>query len=183
MLTPLEIDDVFDLQECGEIIRVVESRLFADAGLVRGEMNDNIRRARIAWLDSEGESVWIFDRLVDTVIAANREHFGFDLTEFAEKAQVAWYDAGQGGHFDWHVDMGDGQFAARRKLTLVVQLSADESYEGGNLELNADGQTRTVSRKLGTATLFPSFTPHRVTPMTRHSRYSMTTWVHGPAFR
>lgn len=183
MLTPLEIDDVFDLRECAEIIRVVDSRLFADAGLVRGERNDNIRRARIAWLDSEGEDLWVFERLMDTVIKANRKHFEFDLTEFAEKMQVAWYDAGQGGHFDWHIDQGDGQFAARRKLTMVVQLSDGESYEGGDLELNANGCPRAVSRRLGSATLFPSFTPHRVTPMARNSRYSMTTWVHGPAFR
>lgn len=183
MLTPFEVDDVFNLHECGEIIRIVEQRLFADAGLVRGEVNDNIRRARIAWLDSDGDAAWVFGRLVDTVIAANRSHFGFDLTEFAEKMQVAWYDAGDGGHFDWHVDIGDGQFAIRRKLTLVVQLSADGSYSGGDLELNADGQPRSVSRRLGTATLFPSFTPHRVTPMTKNSRYSMTAWVHGPGFR
>lgn len=183
MLTPFEIDDVFDLRECGEIIRVVESRLFADARLVRGGINDNIRRARTAWLDSDGEAAWAFERLVDTVIRANRAHFGFDLTEFAEKMQVAWYDASQGGHFDWHVDIGDGQFAIRRKLTLVVQLSDGGSYAGGDLELNADGLPRAVSRKLGAATLFPSFTPHRVTPMTRSSRYSMTAWVHGPAFR
>lgn len=183
MLTPFEIDDVFDLHECGEIIRVVETRMFADAGLVRGGINDNIRRAQTTWLDSEGDSAWVLERLVDTVIDANRAHFGFDLTEFAEKTQVAWYDTAQGGHFDWHVDIGDGQFALRRKLTLVVQLSADDSYRGGDLELNADGLPRAASRKLGTATLFPSFTPHRVTPMTHNSRYSMTTWVHGPAFR
>ncbi|ANK80647.1 MAG: hypothetical protein TEF_07430 [Rhizobiales bacterium NRL2] len=183
MLTPFQIDDVFDLRECGEIIRVVESRLFADAGLVRGGINDNIRRARTAWLDSDGEAAWAFERLVDTVIGANRAHFGFDLTGFDEKMQIAWYDADHGGHFDWHVDIGDGQFAIRRKLTLVVQLSDGDSYAGGDLELNADGCPKAVSRQLGAATLFPSFTPHRVTPMTSNARYSMTAWVHGPAFR
>lgn len=183
MLSPLEVPDVFAGAECAAIVALAEEKLFQDAGLVRGRKHDNIRRARIAWLDDKNGGDWALARVVDAVIAANRRHFDFDLKTFDEKMQVAWYGADAQGHFDWHVDIGDGALAAKRKLTIVVQLSAAETYEGGVLEINAEGRPQPAPRGLGSAILFPSFAPHRVTPITRGARYSLTTWVHGPPFR
>ncbi|MFP4044857.1 MAG: hypothetical protein ACLFTP_09870 [Rhodosalinus sp.] len=62
-------------------------------------------------------------RLIALMREANRDVFGFDLTEFAASPQVAPCAAREGGHFDWHADLGDGPLARRRKLTVVVQLS------------------------------------------------------------
>lgn len=183
MLSPLDLADLFEDYECAEIIRIAEVKQFKDAALVRGEQRDDVRRARIAWLDENAEGDWIFDRLVGFVISANRSHFDFELSEFAEKMQIAWYGAEQSSHFDWHVDVGDGSFAKRRKLTLTVQLSAGGAYEGGDLELNCGGRPQQLSRRMGAAMLFPSFALHRVTPVRAGARYSLTTWVHGPAFR
>jgi len=183
MLTPMDLSQVFDNAECAEIIRIAELRQFSDGGLVRGETDSGIRQARISWLDDTSDAAWVFGRLVDTVITANRGHFGFDLTQFSERMQVAWYDADQGGHFDWHTDIGDGPFAARRKLSVVAQLSHGNDYDGGALEMNTDGHVRAVSRDLGSGILFPSFALHRVSPVTRGHRYSLATWIHGPDFR
>lgn len=182
MLHPLEIADVFSPSECARIIEAVEVTEFANGGLVGGVVADNARRARIAWLDEDGRDAWVFKRLLDTVASANREHFGFRLEDFAEKMQVAWYGAEPGGFFDWHVDFGDGQTAARRKLTVVVQLSQSDNYDGGALETNADGVVRQASRAIGSALMFPSFVLHRVSGVTRGERYSLTLWAHGPAF-
>lgn len=183
MLTPLYLSDVFSPAECDRITGLADAAAFADAALVRGERLDNIRKARVTWLEETRDTAWILDRIIGTVTAANRTHFGFDLTEFAEQAQIAWYDAGAGGHFDWHVDIGDGRLARMRKLTLVVQLTDGADYEGGTLEVNAAGHGAAVGRARGSATLFPAFMPHRVAPVTRGARYSLTIWVHGPDFR
>lgn len=183
MLAPTSLPAVFTAEECSRIVDFTMAEEFADAGLVRGDRLANIRRARIHWLDEAGSAAWVFDRLVDAVARINRDHFGFDLTEFAERMQVAWYGGESGGHFDWHSDIGDGQFAARRKLTVVVQLSEPADYRGGALETNAGGQLRAAETALGSATAFPSFVLHRVTPVTAGARYSLTAWVHGPAFR
>lgn len=183
MLDPLHLTEVFSIPECDRIIEIADSAAYDDAALVRGGRHDNIRKARVTWLDETKDADWIFDRITGTVIAANRSHFGLDLSEFAERAQVAWYGAEAGGHFDWHVDIGDGQLAAKRKLTMVIQLSDGDDYEGGALELNSRGHADPVPRARGDAMLFPAFTLHRVTRVTRGARYSLTTWVHGPAFR
>ncbi|NIY73940.1 2OG-Fe(II) oxygenase [Marivivens donghaensis] len=183
MLTPLNISAMFSTSECDEIIRLAMAEGPREAGLVRGRQNESIRTARISWLDETGDAAWVFDRVMATVASANREHFGFDLTEFAERSQVAIYEANNDSHFDWHSDIGAGTFAEKRKLTLVAQLSDAADYQGGLLELNGTGQVETAATERGGATLFPSFIPHRVTKVTEGIRYSLTTWVHGPAFR
>jgi PKHD-type hydroxylase len=183
MLHPLEIAHVFTPEQCRGIITAALAGPFKDAALVGGLQADNARRARIFWLDDAGESASTFRRLLDTFADANRSHFDFALDDLAERMQVAWYGAETGGFFDWHVDFGDGPIAARRKLTMVIQLSEADVYEGGALETNADGVVRQASRLIGSALVFPSFVLHRVAPVTRGERYSLTLWSHGPAFR
>lgn len=183
MITPLPIDNVFTSQECQQIVALAEHAPRVDAALVGGNQASNIRRSENFWLDDEGAAGWVFRRLLETVAAANRHHFNFALEEFQERMQVAKYDAIQAGFFDWHTDCGSGPLAARRKLTIVVQLSEDLTYDGGTLETNADGHVKAASRLVGSGLILPSFVLHRVTPVTRGERHSMTLWAHGPAFQ
>lgn len=183
MLSPVFLPDALSDAECDALRALVAARAMKDAGLVRGATAHDIRRAEIAWLDDIPEALWVMDRLMALVARANRESFGFDLTDFGESAQVARYGAERQGHFDWHCDIGAGNWAARRKLTVVVQLSDPQDHDGGALELRPDSNTVTAPRQRGLATLFPSFVLHRVTPVTAGTRWSLTLWSHGPAFR
>ncbi len=183
MFTPYSLPEAFDAAECDRIIALAGSASLADAGLVRNASDHNIRRADLAWLDEREGSDWVMERIITLVARANREAFDFALTEFAESAQVARYGAEREGHFDWHSDIGAGAAASRRKLTMVVQLSQPDGYEGGALELMPDAHIRKAASGLGTATVFPSFVLHRVTPVTAGERWSLTIWAHGPAFR
>ena len=182
-LAPLHVPGAFDPLECDAIIGLAEAAGHAQAGLVQGRTDGDMRRARIAWLDDAGEAGWVFDRIAEITADANRRRFDFALTEFAERMQAAAYDAGDAGHFDWHMDHGAGPLAARRKLTFVAQLSRGSAYEGGDLEIAMGGRTETLSRARGDAVLFPAFLLHRVTPVTAGTRRSLTLWAHGPAFR
>ena len=96
---------------------------------------------------------------------------------------MARYGAEREGHFDWHSDIGEGALASKRKLTMVVQLSAPGAYEGGALEVMPSHHVIQACREQGSATLFPSVLLHRVTPVTEGERHSLTIWAHGPAFR
>lgn len=176
------IRSLFSESEAGDVIRLAADAGTAQATLVGGAMHHNIRRAKIAWLDDEGSGRWVMQRIVDAVAEANRETFRFALDGFEEKLQVATYDERDRGHFDWHTDTGGGPLAARRKLTVVAQLSPPESHEGGELQLNPAGQPFAASRRTGDAVVFASFVLHRVTPVTKGERHSLTCWVHGPDF-
>jgi PKHD-type hydroxylase len=175
--------EAFSAADCDRIIALAEAAPASDARLVGQVRDHNLRRADLVWIDDVPETGWIMDRLIDVVRDANRVVYGFDLTEFAESPQIARYAAERAGHFDWHSDIGDGQLAARRKLTLVVQLTSPEDYVGGVLELRPGVQIVTAGTGRGTATLFPSYMLHRVTPVTGGIRHSLTVWAHGPAFR
>lgn len=169
--------------DCDALVALCQAGPMKDAGLVRQTTAHQIRRAELSWLDDLPEAAWVMDRMMRLTAQANRDAFGFDLTEFAESAQVARYGAERAGHFDWHSDIGAGALAAKRKLTIVVQLSDPEDYRDGALQLRPDSSVREAPRDRGTAIVFPSFVLHRVTPVTQGTRWSLTLWSHGPAFR
>lgn len=174
---------VLDPAACDRLVALSEAAPARDGGLAGGVTDHGYRRADLVWLDDLPEAGWAMDILIRAVAQANRESFGFDLSDFAESAQIARYDAARQGHFTWHSDIARTGLAARRKLTVVVQRSDPAGYEGGALELRPDSHVRTADAARGTAIVFPSFVLHRVTPVTRGTRHSLTLWAHGPAFR
>lgn len=120
---------------------------------------------------------WLYDLLTEYVFEANK-FFKFQLTGFMENIQFLHYgdDIG-GGHYDWHMDCGRG--IATRKLTVIVQLSDPADYEGCRTEILFNGM---VSDVKGSVTIFPSYLPHRVLPLTSGKRDVLVAWVNGPTF-
>ncbi|WP_434053265.1 MAG: 2OG-Fe(II) oxygenase [Roseibium sp.] len=174
---------LFTSSECSGILHLSQGKTQDSGGLVGGVQQSDIRRARISWLDDEGPAAWVMKRIMEAVAQANREAFDFDITEFRERLQVARYDGGEAGHYDWHSDIGEGRIAQFRKATIVTQLSPSNEYEGGGLEINLGNRIMSVPRDQGSAVVFASFMLHRVVPVTRGARSSLTCWSHGPRFR
>jgi PKHD-type hydroxylase len=125
------------------------------------------------------ETDWLFRRMASVVESVNR-FFQFDLTIMNEGIQFTRYES-PGGNYDWHSDYGHGM--ATRKLSLTVQLTDPDEYEGGELELNPEGEPFTLDKARGRAYAFPSYTLHRVKPMMTGTRHSLVVWVAGPPFR
>lgn len=182
MFAPVMFESLFSITECAAL-RSLAAASLAAAALVGGVRAQEIRSAEIAWLDHEGSASWAFDRCFRAVVDANRDGFAFEVEEFAEPMQTARYAASEAGHFDWHMDVGDGPIAMRRKLTMVAQLSDPADYRGGRLEINGDGRARQAPTGQGSVVVFPSFALHRVEPVSEGERWSLTLWAHGPTFR
>ncbi|SDH85146.1 2OG-Fe(II) oxygenase [Alloyangia pacifica] len=183
MITVHSIPQAFSETDCTRLIEIARNAEASDARLVGQQRAHNLRRADLVWLDDVEDTGWVMDRIIELVRDANRSAYDFALDAFDESAQVARYGAEREGHFDWHSDIGEGRLASRRKLTMVVQLSDEDAYEGGALELMPSNHIVTARKERGTATLFPSYMLHRVTPVTDGERHSLTIWAHGPAFR
>jgi PKHD-type hydroxylase len=149
-------------------------------GKVGGDLVDpTIRETENRYLYPSDDTQWLFRRITDIVNGANAQHFGFDLTDLIEGFQLSRYVA-PSGHYGWHVDLTHRNLI--RKLSLSVQLSDGDEYEGGDLELSSTSRI-VAPRQIGTAILFPSWTSHRVTPVTEGVRHSLVSWVTGPPFR
>jgi len=182
--TVVTLPDFLTAEECARLAAFGEAEGMAPGRLTGGVMVSGIRSASTLWLDDD-TLPWLTDRLIEGLALLNRRWFDFALMGFDEGFQLLRYDgaAESGDFYDWHIDIGRKGLNASRKLSLVLQLSDPADYEGGALEVNADGTPVAQPRARGALTAFPSYMLHRVTPVTEGRRYSLAAWAHGPAFR
>ena len=148
-----------------------------------GAVNKEIRACKLAWMFPNKHTEWIYQRITDVVNQTNEEIFKFDLTKM-ETFQFTKYKEEESGFYDKHVDPMVGQYLPEnRKLSLVVQLSDPDDYEGGDLCLYTGKDPTIIEKKRGRVVFFPSYTLHEVKPVTKGTRYTLVGWVHGPAFK
>lgn len=172
---------VFSLDEIKSIIDICESLPKEIATVDYNETTDDIRRSEIAWLEYNEDTEWIYERLSNYVLMANEEMgWGFDISGMFEDIQYSVY-LDNGGHYNWHSDIGSN--TAHRKLSLTLQLSTNEEYEGGNLEFNLGSSVIDGPKEVGSLTIFPSYLLHRVTPVVSGVRRSLVLWVSGKPFK
>jgi PKHD-type hydroxylase len=166
-------------EECKRITNSV-LRYPPSEGEVGGQaqaVNPGIRESNVWVVFPDQSSDWLYSRL-EMAIEKLNERYQFDLLGFYEGAQVARY--APGGHYDWHMDLGAGIYSAR-KLSVSVQLTAEQEYDGGELEFQLMDEPE--PRTQGTLIAFPSFLAHRVRPVTRGERFSLVVWITGRPFR
>lgn len=187
--------DVFSDVECDWIIDYGatlphdEAEIETDRGPEDADTTAGLRRSTIAWVPPDADVWWVYERLGQVAAEAN-ERYGFDLSGFGEDLQFTTYDA-PGAFYEWHVD-GLAGGVSGRKLSMVVQLTDPDDYDGGALEFleivedatpeeYAEHVARTSKR--GTVVVFPAFEWHRIRPVTSGRRRSLVAWVSGPPFR
>ena len=179
---PVLAPKIFTEEECHRIIELSEKLPLVEGGVGVGDnlkTESTIRDSSLKWLTPGEEFNWVFHRIYGAVNEANK-YFKFDLRGF-KAIQIARYDVG--GHFNtWHSDMGLGM-SSLRKLSISVQLSGPEDYDGGKLEFQVLQDELQHSKERGTTILFPPYMTHRVTPVTRGTRWSLVAWIMGPPFR
>jgi PKHD-type hydroxylase len=146
-----------------------------------GEVDEKVRRSELNWLNNTKDTRWVFEKLSHVVSKLNADYFGFELVGFGEALQLTNYHESRQGTYKWHQDFGGG--GASRKLSVVLQLSDPNEYEGGELQLLTTGQPMSVQKKRGLIVAFPSWTLHQVTPVVKGTRQTLVTWISGPAFK
>jgi len=150
--------------------------------------DDSVRKSTIRWLPRFSQEFYpLFGHLEILFHESNKDAFGFDLKLFHE-VQFTEYHATQSGKYDWHHDTKwVSSQPYRRKLSMAIQLSDPNDYEGGVFEFHPEDVNQLPPPEellpQGTVIIFPSFLRHRVTPVTKGTRYSLVTWYEGPSFR
>lgn len=173
-----EIDKILDL---GESRRINEAVV---GDKKNKKINDKIRKSKTSWIQCAPDSEWLYDKLAYIARKLNGEFFRFDLCGFVEDMQFTIYNGDEQGHYNAHIDMaGPGGDMPQRKLSLVVQLTDPDKYEGGDLQLYCGGDPEPVKKQKGLVVAFPSYLLHEVTPVTSGIRRSLVIWVGGPPFK
>ena len=152
----------------------------------RSRKDHEMRKTAVSFItDKENlmnELVWGFIR------QANKEYFKYKLDYF-QAIQFARYR--DGGHYDWHQDSSSQDLSTEcRKLSLTFSLTDDSEYEGGLLQFyhgdkpydDKDHDIERDIKSVGTVIVFDSRDWHRVTPVTKGTRYSIVCWTVGPNF-
>ena len=80
------------------------------------------------------------------------------------------------------MDIGPNELSVR-KVSLTIQMSEDDEYTGGELQLLKGANPENLPRGKGCVVIFPSYLLHRVTPVETGTRKSMVLWVGGEHYR
>ena len=98
------------------------------------------------------------------------------------KSRTSWISPIYGNRWIFHPHIDFMYGGKIRKLTISVQLSDENDYEGGDLVCNYGGEM-ILPRGQGAAIAYPSYALHGVKPVTKGTRYSLVIWITGPQFK
>lgn len=180
-------ENAFSPEELQYIYDNVDSLPF-QAGTIMSDDISDIRKSRIKWIPQNPEWDWLYERLIAYAHEANQNEWGFELLTAPENIQYTEYLENNNGKYEWHQDIGPG-VPSLRKVSVTVQLSHPDEYEGGDLQMWMGGDPRDPSsvinctRGHGTVVVFPSYVPHQVTPVTKGIRRSFVLWVGGEHYK
>ena len=110
----------------------------------------------------------------------NKKVFGYDIFwNFpVESFNYNVYD--KSGEYDWHTDVTKNK-ECDIKLTCLLNLS-EETYEGG--EFRTIGKpNENIKFTSGMGLIFNPLIAHKVTPVTKGKRITLTYWGVGPSWR
>jgi len=144
----------------------------------------SLRRSKVSWVPRPGFED-LYGYIESYTSRVNRDFFSFDISHGVHEVQFAKYDSKQLGHYGWHEDVFyKSSKPYDRKLSLIIQLSNPDDYEGGDFEFRGCDLIESEQiRPQGSVLVFPSFQQHRVSEVTKGLRYSITTWIEGPKWK
>ena len=167
----------------------VEENVSMTQGHAGGTVNQSIRNAKNFWLYPEDTRSFnahgVFSALAHYAATLNARYFRVNKHHlgFYEGIQYTVYretEHYQASHIDRVSDASNTQ--APRKLSVSVQLSDPDTYDGGDLIIDGSREHH-APRERGTMTMFPSFIKHHVTPVTRGTRRSLVAWIGGVEYK
>ena len=174
---------LFTTEQCQMIInagRTEPKNTASVGGGNGGQVDTKTRTSHISWIPFK-KMPEMYKQIEQMMKQTNGNHFGFEDMQITEMAQYTEYP--QGGFYDWHVD-NDVHCANEppvRKISMTCLLSPENEFEGGDLELMAEGKIAKI--KQGHAIFFASFIRHRVKPVIRGNRKSLVMWFGGTPFK
>jgi len=194
LLEPRHVSNFLSKEEIQTIFNNLKTISF-EQGQTDSNEKYNLRSSQVKWIPFSKEWEWLYGKLYFLISQVNNDFFKLNLNDINENIQYTEYSYEYKGEYGWHTDVGTQYPPSHRKISVTIQISDPSEYEGGHLQLfsskyneNAEQEgippfLQNSPKALGTATIFPSFIPHRVTPIVKGIRKSLVLWVGGTPFR
>ena len=172
-----------------------------------------LRDSEICWLNDQ----FIYDTVFPLVHQANKDagwNYEFDFAETCQFTKYGlnqfygWHNDGLGDHISSYskdkdrnkklynlnntqLTYDDNWENKVRKLSVTINLTDPNKYEGGNLKFDLGPHTTKKDRYIecreirprGSMIVFPSHYYHQITPVTKGTRYSLVMWILGKPFK
>ena len=179
------IGGVLNAREC-RLLRNAASRAgWETATILRGSkpvLNKRVRNARVSKIEARTDEIsGIVEKIISNARSISDHAFNIPIKQPEVVFRILRYETG--GKYKWHVDHGRG-VAARRRISIVVQLSAENEYQSGGLLFRIRGRVYEAPKLQGTVVVFPSRkTVHALQPVSSGTRYSAALWLSDPTKR
>jgi PKHD-type hydroxylase len=177
--------NVLSTEECKKIIEVAKNKNLEQGKIFSKEEVLNVKDVRdssICWLNETDDLNWLLTKIAQNCLEVNKTFFKFDLNGILESLQFTNYKA-PSGKYGKHVDCSGSGVTPSRKLSITIQLTDPNEYEGGELVLYDSEKPTMMDKEQGSLIVFPSYVLHEVKPVTKGERNSLVCWVTGKPFR
>jgi PKHD-type hydroxylase len=172
---------------CSNIIKFCLEKQNIKKGTTRDSSSQKIRNSYVVW----NNETWIKNIVMKYILDANKKlNWNFDISS-CEDIQFTIY--GQDQHYDWHMDSNDSSYQQGKFKGLIRKISAsillNDNFEGGDFLFNFRNEedpniiSTVRGKNAGTAIVFPSHIRHKVTPVSKGTRYSLVCWSLGKPFK
>jgi predicted 2-oxoglutarate/Fe(II)-dependent dioxygenase YbiX len=179
------LKDMIDVNKCKEYVKFYKYAkwLQQDSKVTSNKENvflTDIRKSRYVRCFQNYFKNEVHD-IYSKMYKYTNELFNIDLWDVSnqqEDIKIVQYKKGH--YFDWHYDFLH-HLTKNRKINFSIQLSDSNDYEGGDLEFFKLEIPN--NREIGSIIIYPSYFPHRVTKITKGTRYSLVGHLNGPEFK
>ena len=176
---------LFSIEEIKKINKEIQTKYITDKSIedVGASAVGTLKTSKVNYIPCLPmmESLHPF---ISFIQGTNKMHFGYDLFFYwnIESFNYNEYEGKTKDEYNWHIDATPNGSLRDVKLTCLLNLSED-TYEGGDLlifpefddpEKQEYNEIVGKFRTPGTAIIFPSQWPHKVTPVTKGERITLT---------
>ena len=169
-------NNVFTKEECNDIVNYSNNYIENHTSNIEINM-------KMCYLLPNEKNNFIYERIRKLVIETNIKIWNYNLYDFGEPIKFLEYNEKNNSHFKIHNDIGIEQgWQTFRKLTIIVQLTDENTYEGCELMIQNGDKLVNTNKNQGSIIIFPSFMMHQVTPIKKGIRNSLVLWAYGPPF-
>tara|TARA_B100000575_G_C23140812_1_gene663808 strand:+ start:5397 stop:6002 length:606 start_codon:yes stop_codon:yes gene_type:complete len=144
------------------------------------KIDEKIRISDIKFIPFDNKTEWFYKKIFGKTKEMNEKYYNFKLHGLVDNLQYGRYL--EDGKYEFHIDNGSGK-AKYRKLSCSILLSDPSDFEGGNFQIYNSCKISNYNLKKGEIIFFPSWTLHRVKPVTDGERMSLVGWFGGTPYQ